>query len=204
MKRIVFLDIETSGLDPNYHEPIEVGMVTDDPDAGYMEVEFSLAFDASRASPEALEINGFGQRQLAPLQSDRDAGAILMRWFGWDEIPDEEATDAEGPGADTVHVWIKQNPVILVANHVAFDASFLAAWMRRQNLPVPWGKHAWDLPSLMAGRLGLAPPVSTGDIIRHFKVEPMRRGDQKFHSALEDARWNREVYRQLGLWHGVS
>ena len=59
--RIVFFDVETSGLDPNVHEVIQLAAIAVEADGlGEIErFEAKVQFDVSKASPEALEINSY-------------------------------------------------------------------------------------------------------------------------------------------------
>lgn len=166
---LVFLDIETNGLNPAYHQPIEVGWVTLDDVA----TEFSLPFDVDKSEAKALEVNGYGRRQFAQLLSPAQAVGIIRKELAGQTI---------------------------VANNVAFDLSFLAAFLRKQGVltPPPWKHTGFELKSLVAGKLGVSPElVSTTTIVNHFKLEAIGK-----HTALGDARWNREIYLALQLYEG--
>lgn len=166
-RELWFLDIETSGLDPNYHEPIEVAYINQQ---GRFE-EFSLPFDEGKADDTALEVNGWGKRKFAR-QLSHEAACALM------------ASTLEG--------------AIIVSNNVAFDVSFLEAFMRRNHFDPPWHYSNIDLKSLVAGRLGVSPlQVSTSSIIKHTGVT-----NPSAHTALGDAEWNLNVYNKLKLWEG--
>jgi DNA polymerase III alpha subunit (gram-positive type) len=167
---LVFLDLETSGLDPAVHEAIEFGLVFEDGS----DAAFSVAFDVERASPKALEVNGYGEREFAPALPWRTA-------------------------AITLHGALKG--AVVVGNAVHFDLAFTSAFIRRHSSldPQPWDHRAVDLKSLAAGRIGIDPrKLTSGAIGRHFG-EPL---PEDAHSALADAHWNRRLYNAMGLYRG--
>lgn len=172
---LIFLDLETSGLDPVDDEPIEFGIVG----PGAAEWTFSVPFDEAKASPEALKVNGWGQREFAPLIPDaRDAAVKLWGYLGGNPAP------------------------VLVGNAVHFDASFVREFIRRHAPalnPEPWDHRLVDLKSLAAGRIGVDPRSLTSAAIgRHFGV-PL---PDDAHTAIVDARWNRDLFYAMGLYLG--
>lgn len=78
---LVFLDIETSGLDPNYHEPIEVGYCWPG-----VSKSFSIPFDESRADPKALEVNEWGKRKFAPMYGHHQACEELKKYLSGAQV----------------------------------------------------------------------------------------------------------------------
>lgn len=150
----VFLDIETSGLNPQYHEVIEVGYVMED---GH-EVEFSLPFSEQRASAEALQVNGWGTRPFAPLLDPREARGLLQ-------------DDLDG--------------VYLVGQQTYFDAMFLKHFLNE----AVWNFRLVELSSLVAGAVGIMPPMKSEQIMEFTGIQNPDR-----HGALADARWNKKVF----------
>ena len=171
---LVFLDLETSGLDPVEHEPIEFGIVGPDT----FEWTFSVPFDLGKASPEALEVNGWGAREFAP--------------------PWGSGTPIEA--AVSLHSHLSGR--VLVGNGVHFDAAMVREFIRRHAPalnPAPWDYRLVDLKSLAAGRIGVDPrDLSTAAIGRHFGV-PL---PDDAHTAIVDARWNRDLFYAMGLYLG--
>lgn len=128
-----FIDIETNGTDYNYHEAIEIGIVVGDE-----EFECSLPFQLSRSTPKALEVNGWGKREFAPLWDPMNAAVQI-------------ASITEG-----CH---------LVGQNVRFDERFVDNFLRSHGLTPRWNFRLVELSSLVAGVQGLMPPIKTGEII---------------------------------------
>ena len=177
-----FIDIETNGLNPYYHEPIEVAWV--DLDHTVTETAFSLPFDTIGSEEKAFEVNGWGNRAFAPRLKHSDAVPLIT-------------------------VGLRDE--ILVGNNIAFDMAFLSAYLRRHRREPTRHHSGFDLKSLVAGHMGVSPTlVTTEGIIRHFALAPQRfvrdrnepQGPVKYHGALYDAKWNRQIYELLNLWGG--
>lgn len=60
MTALAFVDTETTGLDPDFHEIWEVGLIVNDE-----ERLWQLPVDLKRADPKALEIGRFHERYKA-------------------------------------------------------------------------------------------------------------------------------------------
>lgn len=193
---LVFVDVETTGVDPATDEVIEVAMVG----LAGESVTFSLAFDETTANPKALEINGWGSRPFPPQRTAWYAADQILGWFGWE--PDDEPDHRDNPVT-----WSRDRKVGFVGKHAHFDAAFLTSFLKRAGAPevAPWTKYVYDLPSLACGRLGISPTIcSSGALERHFSLYPQRthRDDgDPYHTALADAEWNRDLYLALNLWH---
>lgn len=166
--RYVVVDIETSGLDPHVHEPIEVGMVSSDG----TECAFSLPFDLSRADEVALDINGYHKRQFAPLLDHQEAiHNVMGQWF---QHPD----------------------TMFVASPAHFDEGFLAAWIRRQNARPPWGhRNVIDVKTYAQGKWGTVAPLKN-DMIATVLGIPLLQSNEA-HDALNDARWTAQIFQEL-------
>jgi oligoribonuclease (3'-5' exoribonuclease) len=169
--RLVFLDIETTGLDPRVHDMLEVAMVVRDPfdEAVDEEIGFAMAINLAAADPRALEVNRYQQRlpELRRAQID-DAGALALLM-----------TTLRG--------------AIVVGNNVQFDLRFIEQFLVECESPdtTPWFYSPVDLKALAAGRLSMGePPWSTNKVADAAGV-PIPDG---YHSALVDAKWNRDVY----------
>lgn len=175
------MDVETSGTNPFMHDVIEVGIVLLDEGLSVIEErEFSLPFDVREASPEALEVNGWGQRPFAPEVDFDTAKKWLYEMFG--------------PYKTTA----------MIGMHAKFDAGFLEALLARRcgDIDNPWGKHVYDLPSLAAGRWGILPPLRSHDMVKLLELDhggKVWEAGSDRHTALGDARLNAAILRGLKL-----
>lgn len=136
-KPTVFLDIETTGLDPCKHEILEVVM------RGDSYFDFSLDIDVETADEKALQVNRYFDRieELRNIQvHPRRAVDFFLRGLGGK---------------------------VVVGNNVQFDLRFIEQFLRDRGVPTPtpWFYHPVDLKALVAGRYDLGPaPWSTGQI----------------------------------------
>jgi DNA polymerase III epsilon subunit-like protein len=165
----VYLDIETSGLDPFQHEIIEVAMISEDPAT---EIHFALPFSLRTADPNALAVNKWDRRRLA--------------------LKGIEITPHKANALFTVYL----DGAVVVGNNPQFDLRFIEQFLVRQasSNPTPWHYHPVDLKALVAGRYALGPaPWSTNQIAEAVGVDLDSRAA---HTALGDARWNQEVYKK--------
>jgi DNA polymerase-3 subunit epsilon len=172
MMNLHFIDIETSGLDPNKHDVIEVGIVSTHHGKVERRTQFSLAFDPAYASPRALEVNGYGKRTFAPLLPDDEAFALV------DDIFSDKG--------------------LFIAWHAHFDSSFMNAWYARANRSTPWThRRVVDLPSLIMGAKGIITLGSSREMLIQLGLDADFEGR---HSALADAEMNWKAYQKLELW----
>lgn len=165
MKPWIVVDIETSGLDPLVHEVIEIGMVSHMGE----EWECSLPFDLNKASPKALEVNGWGTREFAPLVQPMEAINMLHKLF-------------------------YNTGVLIVASPAHFDVGFLGALCSNHTFQPPWGhRSVIDLKSFACARLGVLTDLKNSEIARLFDIpEPEDK-----HTALADARWTARLFRAV-------
>lgn len=171
MGHLVAVDLETSGLDPEVHEIIEVGMVfwvnVQNSKLRYIKpVTFSLEFNEKKADPKALEVNGWGVREFPKPFSKLEAAVVLSEVL------------------DDAHMIIK-NPV--------FDASFLKQWFKNTGYNQPkWHHRMVDIGSLVQGRFRLRDPMNTEAVVQTTGIELPDR-----HTALADAKWNWDVFHYI-------
>lgn len=163
----VFLDIETTGLDPLKHEILEVAALIDydgdDKNSGI--IHFSLPIDLAKADERAMEINGFIERRvaLADIRIER------------------------GRAKSTLYNVLKG--ALVVGNNVQFDLRFIEQLLGM----APWYYSPLDLKAWVAGRCGMPKPAST-KLIAEVAGVPL---PSDAHTALADARWNKAVYGAL-------
>lgn len=171
MRPLVFVDCETTGLDPARHELIEVAVLRVHPQTLAVEAEVALKVRPERiedADPEALRINGYSEEAWTDAVSLDEAMALI--------VPVLEGS-------------------MLAGHNVAFDRGFLdAAWKRVGHRPENLDHHLLDTATLAWPLVssGTLDSVSLTPVCKHLGIE---RGEE--HWALDDARASLEVARRL-------
>jgi DNA polymerase III epsilon subunit-like protein len=174
MSKIVFLDLETTGLNPFDNEILEVAMIVREDGAPDKEIDFSLKIDLRKASERALKVNQYHTRRS--------------------QLEDKQVTRAKAVALLTVYL----DGAIVVGNNVQFDLRFIENYLdgSAAETATPWHYHPVDLKALVAGRFGLGePPWSTGEIASAVGVN--LPSQTVLHTAMGDCRWNRDVYDAL-------
>ncbi|MEI6316827.1 MAG: 3'-5' exonuclease [bacterium] len=175
---LVFIDIETTGLDARMHEIIEIAVVRVKQiwNVGEKPI-FEKVFEWSAkikpqnlgvADPVALKINGY----------------IASDWS--ESVPLEQALREFAE---------KTDGAIMVAHNVAFDAGFLEENFARYNIANKMHYHRLDTVSFAYGLLRDTPEVgrySLGELCKYFGII-----NEKAHSALSDARADFELFKKL-------
>jgi DNA polymerase III epsilon subunit-like protein len=176
---LVFLDVETTGLDPTIHRAWEVGFIRRMPHGDEEYREFIAYFDLQydTAEPRALEIGRFAERyafERAITEREFVHRAMLLGWFS---------------GA----IIIGANPWFDASN-VGPSASFLGAMFTRilpRGTRLPWDYHLLDVTSYAAGAIGAEPPYGLDDLLLAYGINPPAA---ERHTALGDARIERTLY----------
>lgn len=173
---LAFIDLETTGLNPDKHEIIEIGcLVVRQPQiaGGNFEVidELDLKVKPThleRAEPEALRINGY---------NDAD-------WLFAVELP--QALSALAGKTDNA---------IMVAQNVTFDWSFLHRAFETTGVQNRMHFPKIDLISIAFGKLYNDPRIeryNLRELARFFNIE-----NERAHSAMSDIRATFEIYKKL-------
>lgn len=186
--RVVFLDTETTGLDPAVEQVFEVAAicgVTGDEFVFRLEPEAEVV---AAMHPKAVEVNRYHERTKA----------ADWRW----DSPHRTADKLRG---------------LLTGSHIVgavpdFDARFLAAWFNWMGQDVPrWHYHLIDIEVLAYGWLLREPltaqdraelatlPYDSDRLSAMCGVEPVTEDER--HTALGDARW---VMRWWNRVHGCG
>jgi DNA polymerase III epsilon subunit-like protein len=117
-QRKAFVDVETTGLDPQTHEMIEFAVVYEDNKTVSFKIQPRRM---DKASPEALKINGYTpEKWQEALPLDRAASQIANAL---------------------------QN-CILVGHNVKFDMGFIQALLKEANVKARLGYHTIDTVTL--------------------------------------------------------
>lgn len=203
MTRLVFLDCETTGLEPDRHEVYEIGLIYRDPELGKPDQEFRwwLPVDLAKADPVALSIGRYFERRPSVMASPK---APQVWWPGAVTGVVENAHDATEMFPEALMGLTAG--AHLVGAVPSFDAAFLSRLLRANGCCPAWHYHLVDVEALAAGYL--ARMVQTEDVVhtlanlpwdsnelsRTVGVEPR---DFDRHTALGDARWARAVYDKV-------
>jgi DNA polymerase III epsilon subunit-like protein len=182
---LVFLDIETTGLDVERHEIWEVAVIIEDTDPGKRSAvpltkQWHLpVFQLGTADPDALKLSGFYERHPAgkslscdPATSVACNSLVFAREF-------EELTRG----------------ATLVGANVRFDESFLTRFLKASNTAPSWYYRLCDVEAMAQGVLRNPLPMG---LVNSSKELSRRLGillpERKAHSAMDDALLARDVY----------
>lgn len=187
MSPLVFLDTETTGLDPDLHEIWEVALVSQDSDGSNWERTWQLPVDLGRADPIALNIGRFHDRRL----------------------PDDKLTPLRVFAAEFEEMTRGAH---LAGAVISFDEERLRRLLRREHYCPMWHYHLVDVEALAAGWVAATvpgdtlrveradgslnhingrPPWNSNDLSLAVGVDPQ---DFDRHSALGDAFWAQAIY----------
>jgi hypothetical protein len=171
---VVFVDTETTGLDPYLHEIWEVGLIRGD-----REYRWFLPVDLGRADPYSLKIGGYHARH-----PDGDDGPLAV---GDRITPVREFARAFAGYTRGMH---------LVGAVVSFDEERLRRLLRANGATPDWHYHLIDVEALATGYVAAAGaalplPWKSDDLSRELGIE-ITEDDR--HTALGDARWAKRIY----------
>lgn len=168
-RSVVFLDTETTGLDPQRHSIWEIGLIVDGE-----EITYRLKPDLATADAYALSLTGFYER----------TNTYDWKW------------DSHQLGLGYV---ARQIARLTAGRHLvgavpSFDAPFLDRFLRANGAAPAWHYHLVDVEALAAGKMGTAPPWDSEELSRAVGVDPSRF---ERHTAMGDARWAKAIYEAV-------
>lgn len=170
---LVFLDLETTGLDPSRHGIVEIGAIfeNDGKEAGAFQ---SLVNPGSgyEISSEALAVNGLS---LKTIQAAPSIGAALREF-------DKRV----------------ENYALLAGWNAKFDEAFLKAAYYKHQIPWRFDYHVLDVWALFKHRqLKGILPMSLRSMSDIWEYIGMPGPVQQKHRALEDIKMTYSLYKAL-------
>lgn len=174
--KLVFIDTETTSLDPFHGEIWEVGAITRSPDGRESEHRVLLDVSLDYADPMSLQIGGFHDRHPAGNNYNRPSS-------GPETLLSLEA----------FAVWIVRltHGAHLVGAVPSFDEERMRLACVRSEVVPSWHYHLVDVEALVAGRGPFPPPWNSGELSKAVGVDP---AEFDRHTALGDARWAMAIY----------
>lgn len=167
---LAFIDIETTGMNMQKHEVLEIGGVVTDYRLQVLE-EFEIKIkpeNLKEADKTSLKINHYNAKDWRTAYS-------LERGM---EIFSEKVKDC-----------------IMIGQNVAFDSSFLEYAFIKTGIKNPMHYHRLDTISLAWAKLHREPDLnhfSLREMCKRFNIQ-----NENPHSALSDARATYELYKKL-------
>lgn len=188
--KILYYDLETTGLDHKQHAPIQfAGLLEID---GQLEMELNYTmkpYPDDLIDRRALEVNG---RTMEEIQTFDDPTEVL----GW---------ILERLGAH-VNIRDRSDQIFLCGyNNIHFDDQFMREWFIKARRPqYDFMNHFWneslDMRVLCAAALARErkdmPNFKLVTVARHFGIEV---DDAKAHEAMYDAELVRALSRRVGV-----
>tara|TARA_Y100000310_G_scaffold345569_1_gene466732 strand:+ start:4274 stop:4825 length:552 start_codon:yes stop_codon:yes gene_type:complete len=180
MKRhnLAFIDLETTGLDPERHEIIEIGCIVAKQvpqSGGGAKVEKIEEFDVKvkpenidNAEPDALRVSGYNE----------------MEWMFAAELSQAIKQLVE-----------KTKDCVMVGHNVSFDQGFLEKAFEKTGIENKMHYHKLDTIPIAFAKLYDNPDVqkfSLGLLCEHFGIK-----NERAHTALSDIRATFELYKKL-------
>ncbi|QLC68168.1 3'-5' exoribonuclease domain-containing protein [Xanthomonas campestris] len=168
----VSVDIESSGPIPGEFSLLSIGAVfVDRPETSFY---LELKPEDTRHDPEALAVTGFEIEELA--RNGVEPGAAMRKFGQW-------LSEFSAPS---------QRPIFVGLN-AAFDWSFVNYYFHKYCGENPFGFTALDIKAFFMGVVG-----SRWDQTKSSQMEKLLRPKLTgTHNALEDARYQAELFRKL-------
>jgi len=194
----VYIDTETTGLDPTKHAIWEVGLITAKGDEKSWMVELTNQ-ELADADPFALQIGGFHKRHPQGFMVEVPVNPESKGW----RCRSLKGAYPKAVVAEEVAklTWGHH----LVGAVVSFDEERLRLLLNSLRIPHNWHYHLIDVEALcvgyLAGRAEAGQSVLPIPLPWSSKALSLAVGVDieafTAHEALEDARWARALYREI-------
>jgi DNA polymerase-3 subunit epsilon len=175
---LAFLDVETTGLDPQKHEVIQIGVVlakqfprNGNQGAGIEKIEeFEIKIKPERiedAEEDALRVNGYNEADWMFAPDLKNAMEFLEK---------------------------KLAGTIQVSHNLTFDAAFLEKSFERAGIENSMARYKLDTISIAFARLYNRPDIKFS---LRYLCELFQIKNENAHTALADARALFHVYKKM-------
>lgn len=166
MSDIAFVDVETTGLDPNKDSVIQLAVVRTDSTGENVKLTLCIKVKPTTpVHPAAAAVNGYTPE-------------------GWE--------DAVTPAAAAQQLAAACQGTEFAAHCVWFDQGFCEKLLRENGQKIPWGRRLIDTQTL-AHLMRAEYPDMRGTNLQSC-IEKLGGARGPVHDALDDARWARNVY----------
>jgi DNA polymerase III subunit epsilon len=185
MKR-VFVDTETTGLDPHKNGIHQIAAILELEDGTTDELSLRVApFPVDAVSQQALDVAGVTAEQVAGYMPPGNAHAKLLSFLG-----------------RHIDKFSKVDKAQFMAYKASFDAEFLRAWFGKCEDKY-YGSWFWtppvDIMSIAADRLcGIRPEMPDFKLATVAAALGIKVDADATHDAMYDVRLARDVYRMVG------
>lgn len=183
MRAIVYLDIESDGLDPYTRKAWEFGAYRRSPSGATEEVQFFIGLgDLRNSDPKALEMSRFYDRHP-------EGRAVTGRNSSATAVPALQAAQA---------IVAFTHGATIVGAQPHFDTVTLERLIRGQGLLPTWHYRLRDVESMTAGYLHR----DVGGLAACAEALDLEFPEEKRHTALGDAQMALAIYdKVIGRWH---
>jgi DNA polymerase III subunit alpha, Gram-positive type len=173
---LVWVDTETTGLNPSIHEVIEIGLVVVKGDT-LEEIDRYY----SKVAPDHIET--------------ADERALLINhysWQGWQDAPQKEVVVAE------IGRFFSEDHV-LCGHNVEFDIAFIESMFKRCDLEPPKYAGIIDTKRVAKSLNVKSASYRLGALCQKFGIE-----QERAHCALDDVVANVELFRHLQRGYNIN
>lgn len=195
MTKLVFTDVETTGLDALRDAIFEIALIKGEEERVWW-IDLSHT-ELGSANPGALKVNHYYKRRAT--ETYESVGKSVIH----------QIINLQARPKLAVDIARFTHGCVLAGNTVKFDQQFLEHWLRGHGACPVWDYHVVDVPTFCAGVLTnqakqapdydedevrelIVPPFKSANISKALGVpEP---GDDEKHTALADARWSKRMW----------
>ncbi|MES3005242.1 MAG: 3'-5' exonuclease [Patescibacteria group bacterium] len=169
--KIAITDLETSGLDEQTHEILEIGLVVFDSNTfeilDTLDIKIKPEYP-ERFDPEAIRINGYNENEWKHAVSLKTAMHLYS----------EKTSDA-----------------IFCAHNMIFDFKFIKKAFEKTSLPIPFNRHSIDIFTLAWAKISHDDTTrwSLKAICEYLNIPP----EPSTHRAFNGAMAEYQVYKKL-------